>query len=77
MRVMCVNDDWRQATDQNLEHPVYGDIDEVIDHLPWLGPFEEAYELKRFKGSCFSVKFFVPLSEIEETIIHKEKLELV
>lgn len=76
MRVICIDDNWKsQPKYDELPRPVFGDVDEVIDYLEALGPFAEAYELKRFAGNCYAVSHFAPLSDLDETIIHADKIK--
>lgn len=75
MKVICINEKWEYAIDApSKECPKYGDIDAVIREWYITGTIKPGYILQRFPNHVFAKECFIPLSDIDETVMYRELL---
>lgn len=72
MKVMCIKDVWLiEPGIEHIPHPKCGDIDIVVDEFWRRGKLY--YELDRLLGFGCAVENFIPISDIDETELVKER----
>jgi hypothetical protein len=72
MKVMCINEDWK--TRENGD-PCFGDTCTVVDSFSW--GKKSIYRLKEFPHpGGYQSDAFVPLSDIDETEMVRNELEV-